>query len=584
MKSLPLICLTVSILFVQFVQGQAPAIQWQKGPGGSNNDEATCMVQTSDGGYIMAGSTLSTNGYVFTNKGDWDYWVVKYNKAGGYEWLTTYGGSSIDRATSIQQTTDNGYIVAGYSLSKSGDVTNNYNGSFDFWIVKLNSVGAIQWQKNLGGDFNDIPYCIRLTSDGGYIIAGETASNNRDVSGNHGSLDAWIVKLSSTGVIQWQKCLGGSGGENAYFIQQTTDGGYIFTGTTSSNDYDVSGYHGGYDYWVVKLNSTGSIQWQKCFGGSWEDRAYSIEQTKDGGYIVAGKAASIDGDLTNEGIDYREEYWILKLNSSGNIQWQKTFGGNDIDIATCVRQTPDGGYVVAGISYSKNKDLTGHYGTAAYSDAYIIKLDDFGNKIWQKSYGGSNDDMVLSIVPTSDGGYTMAGYTSSNDFDVVRTGFGYYTDFWIVKLTPEKHFTLCPGGGTYIISNLKGAGYQWQQNTGTGFSNLANNANFSGVTTDTLKMVNMSSSSYGFQYRCLVAGNYSDINIISFKNIFGGAAGTLNWSNPANWSCGVLPDANTDVIITRDLTIDVNATCRSIKMAYGAQVRVNPGIQFTVTH
>ncbi len=156
---------------------------------------------------------------------------------------------------------------------------------FSFFTL---SAQEIQWQKCFGGSSHDEPFSIHQTTDGGYIVAGYTDSNDVDVSGNHGDTDFWLVKLNSSGSIQWQKCLGGSYWDMAYSIQQTSDGGYIVAGYTISNDGDVSGNHGGYDFWLVKLNSSGDIQWQKCLGGSTNDEAHSIQQTTDGGYIVAG--------------------------------------------------------------------------------------------------------------------------------------------------------------------------------------------------------------------------------------------------------------------------------------------------------
>ncbi len=213
--------------------------------------------------------------------------------------------------TSIQQTSDGGFIVAGQTYSNDGDVSGNHGGS-DAWVVKLNSSGTILWQKCLGGTvYGAIAYSIQQTSDGGFIVGGETLSNDGDVSGNHGEFDAWVVKLDSLGDIEWQKCLGGTGWDWENSIQQTSDGGFIVAGYTNSNDGDVSGNHGSKDYWVVKLNSSGDIEWQKCLGGTNDDWARSIKQTSDGGFIVAGFTASNDGDVSgNQG---NSDAWVVKL-------------------------------------------------------------------------------------------------------------------------------------------------------------------------------------------------------------------------------------------------------------------------------
>ena len=222
----------------------------------------------------------------------------------------TIGGTESDYAYSFKPTPDGGYIAAGYTYSHDGDVSGNH-GDADAWVVKINSTGGIQWQKTLGGSNEEIARSIQLTTDGGYIIAAATKSDNGDVSGNHGGADAWIVKLNSNGGIQWQKTLGGTNEEIARSIQLTTDGGYIIAGSAKSNDGDVIGNHGGQDTWVVKLNDSGTILWQKSMGGTANDFANSIQLTSDGGFIVAGQAISTNGDINgNHGAT---DAWVIKL-------------------------------------------------------------------------------------------------------------------------------------------------------------------------------------------------------------------------------------------------------------------------------
>lgn len=432
MKKLTLF-LAVNLFLIQ-TNAQAPDIEWQKSLGGSVHDQAYSIQQTTDGGYIVAGFSYSNDGDVSGNHGDADYWVAKLNSIGNIEWQKSFGGSDYDETYSIQQTTDGGYIVAGYSKSNDGDVT-GHHGSFysDYWIVKLDNTGNIQWQKSLGGSISDWVYSIQQTTDGGYIVAGSSNSNNGDVTGNHGGYDYWVVKLYSTGNIEWQKSLGGSDDEWAESIQQTTDGGYIVAGYTNSNDGDVTGNHGGYgyDYWIVKLDNSGNIEWEKSLGGSGNDYANSIQQTTDGGYIVAGFSDSNDGDVTgNHG---HWDYWIVKLDSTGSIQWQKSLGGSAYDYAYSIQQTADGGYIVAGDSDSNNGDVSGNHGQLDY---WIVKLNSCGNILWQKSLGGSSGDYARSIQQTTDGGYIVAGFSESNDGDV--TGNHGITDYWIVKLGPDN--------------------------------------------------------------------------------------------------------------------------------------------------
>ena len=349
---------------------QAPAIEWQKCLGGTADDFANSIQQTSDGGFIVAGETRSNDGDVSGNHGKSDAWVVKLNSLGDILWKKCLGGTGNDYARSIQQISDGGFILTGYTNSNNGDVSGN-NGYYDAWVVKLNSSGDILWQKCLGGTYDDYARSIQQTSDTGFILAGYTFSNDGDVSGNHGFGDAWVVKLNSSGDIIWQKCFGGTNEDYAYSIQQTSNGGFIVAGSTNSNNGDVSGYHGYFDYWVVKLNSSGDIEWQKCLGGTNNDYANSIQQTSDGGFIVAGYTESNDGDVSGyHGGDY--DAWVVKLNSSGDILWQKCLGGTIDDRAYSIQQTSDGGFIVAGFTVSNDGDVSGNHGA---SDAWVVKLN-----------------------------------------------------------------------------------------------------------------------------------------------------------------------------------------------------------------
>ncbi|MBK7269834.1 MAG: hypothetical protein IPI07_10085 [Flavobacteriales bacterium] len=227
------------------------------------------------------------------------------------------------------------------------------------WVVKTSDTGSLLWEKSLGGNWEDQATAVRQTADNGFIVAGFTASaNNGDVTGFHGGYDYWVVKLSSTGNLEWQKCLGGTStyGDKAYDIKQTTDGGYVVAGSTMSTDGDVTGHHGTLnndDYWVVKLSPAGDLEWQKALGGSDDDVARSVDQTADGGFIVAGNSESLDGDVTgHHSTASNTDYWVVKLSSFGTIEWERSLGGTGT-IMRCVQQTTDGGYIVAGESFSR---------------------------------------------------------------------------------------------------------------------------------------------------------------------------------------------------------------------------------------
>lgn len=423
--------LIILFLFTSLYITAQPSIEWQKSIGGTNTEFARCIQETLDGGYIVAGQTLSNDGDVVSNHGDYDYWVVKFDSIGDITWQKTFGGSNEDIAYSIQQTVDGGYIVAGNSQSNDGDV-NGSHGSSDFWVIKLTSTGVITWQKTYGGNSWDVASSIKQTLDEGYIIAGRSLSNNGDVTGNHGNEDYWIVKINSIGNIEWQKSLGGSGSEHAYSIEQTSEGGYIVAGFTLSNDGDVTGNHSSLgDFWIVKLTSTGAITWQKTFGGTGSESANSIQQTIDGGYIVAGRSDSNDGDVTGNHGGY--DFWVVKLNNTGTITWQKSIGGSGWELASSIQQTTDGGYVIAGSTTSNDGDVTNYNGGG--SDLWIAKLIITGGILWQKCLGGTNIETAHFVRQTSDGGYIAAGNSQSNDGDL--TSNQGVQDFWVLKLSSE---------------------------------------------------------------------------------------------------------------------------------------------------
>lgn len=432
-----LLLLFVHYGICSYSQYSIPNIEWQKSFGGSNTEIPKSIIETPDGGYITVGHSKSSDGDATINQGNNDFWIVKMNASGTLQWQKSLGGSGDDQANSICNTADGGYVIAGSSTSTDGHITLN-KGHADYWIVKLNALGNIEWQKTYGGTFQDVATSVKQTADGGYVVAGHSASNNGDISGNHGSYsnDYWVLKLDSSGNLQWQKALGGTSEERAYEVQQTTDGGYIVAGeTNSANNGNISSTALGVrDFWIVKLGNTGNIIWEKRFGGSIEDLAYSIAQTSDNGYIVAGSTNSTDGNITfNNG---QGDFWILKLDALGNLQWQKTLGTLTYDQAYSVKQTPDGNYIVAGYVSSNTGILESE--PVASTQFWIVKLDTSGNLLWQKSYGGNGAETANSIISTTDGGLVAAGYSLSNPDSGDVTGNHGQSDFWILKLRGSK--------------------------------------------------------------------------------------------------------------------------------------------------
>jgi hypothetical protein len=413
-----------------------PAVEWQKTLGGSGDEQFNSIKQTADLGYILSGTTVSMDGDVSFNFGGGDYWLAKVNESGNLIWEKTLGGSADDYASAVCQTLDGGYIVAGITNSNDGIVSISY-GNGDFWIVKLDAAGNLQWEKTFGGSQLDNLSSIELTTDGGYIVSGYTSSNDGDVSLNNGGWDIWVIKLDPSGNMVWEKSLGGSLGEIASSIVQTSDGGYIVAGTTSSIDGDVTGNHGAADAWIVKLDNLGNIEWQNAFGGTFEDGCSSIKQTSDGGYILTGNSFSNDGNVTgNHG---GQDIWVLKLYANGNISWQKSLGGNGQDVGASVAETNDGGFVIMGYSDSNGGDRSDSLGLTDY---WIIKLDNVGNLIWEKSVGGSHIDIAYSMQLRTDGGIVGTGWTFSNDGLVC--GNNGNNDAWIVNLNACSNISPAP--------------------------------------------------------------------------------------------------------------------------------------------
>jgi len=404
------------------------------GLAGSGNDESgrdRSIQQTTDGGYIVSGGI---NGEGSPGHGEEDMWVVKLNPAGTVQWQKVLGGSGREESFSIYQTTDGGYISTGYTTSNnSGDVGSNHGG-YDVWVVKLNSNGDIQWQTVLGGNGDDSGFSILQTTDGGYILTGITDSdNNGDVGKNYGGYDVWVVKLHTNGNVQWQTVLGGNGDDSGFSILQTTYGEYILTGITDSdNNGDVGKNHGGNDVWVVKINPGGIIQWQTVLGGDGDDSGFSIQPATDGGYILTGITDSDNnGDVGANHGGY--DVWVVKINPGGIIQWQKVLGGNGDDSGFSIQQATDGGYILTGITDSDNNgDVGKNHG--GY-DVWVVKLYTNGNIQWQKVFGGNGDDSGFSIQQTTNGEYIFTGITDSDNNGDVGANHGGY-DVWVVKINP----------------------------------------------------------------------------------------------------------------------------------------------------
>jgi hypothetical protein len=373
--------LLVATFYVRWVMAGPSTEGWARTYGGTGSELANSVVQTVDGGYALAGYTSSYGG---------DFWLVKADANGNALWNMTYGGTGQDEAYSLVQTADGGYALAG--------ITESYGaGSGDFWLIKTDSNGNALWNMTYGGTGQDEAHSLVQTADGGYALAGHTFSY-----GVAGDSDFWLVRIDSNGNALWNKTYGRTEIDMCDSMVKTADGGYALAGHT--NSYDT----GNSDFWLVKVDANGNALWNKTYGGTDIDATFSVIQTSDGGYALAGYTFSYGAG--------NSDFWLVRTDSNGNALWNKTYGGTGSEMAWSVVQAVDGGYALAG--------LTSSYG-AGLSDFWLVKVDANGNALWNMTYGGTGQDEAHSLVQTADGGYALAGHTSS---------YGAGWDFWLVKV------------------------------------------------------------------------------------------------------------------------------------------------------
>jgi len=391
-------------------------ILWEKSYGGQHSDYLFDAQPTSDYGFILAGSSLSnkTGNKTDDNLGDLDYWIWKMNEKGNFEWQKSIGGSGFDLLQSIKNTRDGGFILAGTSNSGKGFQKNeDCKGSTDYWVVKLNASGIEEWQRTIGGAGQDELLCAFQTRDGGYMLGGSSNSNVLDFvrkpdkeftkdseidlfnksEKSRGNMDYWIVKLDKSGNVEWQKTYGGQYADILRSMEQTSDNGYILAGYSNSpvSGDKTANNKGTGDFWIIKINDTGKIQWQETYGAEGDDQPYVIHQTLDDGYIVGGNSNSRNPLTTMGGIvSNGTDFWVLKLDKEGGIVWSKTYDFGKVDILTSLVENEDQSYLIGGYAQSENKRL---------SKGLIGKASGFVNK--EKE--GINDYIALKIDDQGEG-------------------------------------------------------------------------------------------------------------------------------------------------------------------------------------
>ncbi len=350
---------------------------WSKTYGGSRDDRGQSLIQTADGGYALTGYAMSDDGDGSKNEGFHDNWVIKVDASGIIEWEKSFGFSGHDHSYDILATEDGGLFFTGFlditsaradgNTEKGTSITRH--GVGEFWATKVDAKGNLQWRGYYGGTNNDRSHAVVRSDDGGFVMCGFTESDDFDINNSRGSYDFWVVKIDTSGNLVWEKSYGGTGIERAQDIANTADGGFVITGSTFSNDVDISKNNGESDIWLIKIDAEGRLVWESTFGGSFFDAAHSVILSNDGGFIVTGNSKSSDKDLNaNAG---ENDIWLIKTDAFGNMTWQKSFGGTGLDYGYDAFETTEGSIIIVGESSSA--DFTDLQNKGA-SDVIIMKV------------------------------------------------------------------------------------------------------------------------------------------------------------------------------------------------------------------
>lgn len=423
--------------------------KWDHTYGGNFIDVLKTFFQTPDGGFLLGGTTQSDSGYDVSHaaRGGMDYWVVKTDSLGEKMWDVRFGSSDEEEMYSAAMTLDGGYILGGYTRidSANGDVSEHTKGSLDYWIVKIDSVGNKLWDRRYGGSDYDQMTSVVAASDGGYLLGGWTFSDSSgDISEpTRGGEDFWIIKVDGSGNKLWDKRYGGNLIDQIWYMQQTSDGGFAIGGRTTS---DISGEvtdfpRGETDYWLVKTDNNGNVEWDKRFGGNLRDHFLALKQTSDGGFVLGGYTRSDSSfDITENprdtafvNINNRGDIWIVKTDSAGTTEWDKRFGSVWRENAFGhIIQTMDGGYLWAAASYS---GIGGDKSEAnfGFEQSWMVRMDSAGNKVWDKTIFVSGEDEYGYPLELSDGCIVMANW-SFGDSAGYKSEFSRGNwDYWMIK-------------------------------------------------------------------------------------------------------------------------------------------------------
>lgn len=491
--------ITILLILLQISHilfAQSPIIEWQKSIGGSSKDIAEKIIITTDGGFVIIGSSQSNNFDIPSNVGQNDIFMCKVDRFGQIIWKKSYGGIGDDLATGIVEI-DNGFIVSGTTIGGNNDFFSSY-GHTDIILLRLNQNGELIWKKNFGGSDNDYCKTIIKTNDDNLLLVGHSQSNDIDISGNIGNLDGLVLKIDVNGLIIWQKLFGGLSNDYFNSVAQTTDSGFVVVGTSNSSAW---GNYGMNDAWLIKINQNGLLEWQNHFGGTANDKFLSIVQLNDDKYVATGDTYSYDYDaIENHGVSLNRDCFVVKIANDGQKEWSKCFGGSSEDDGRSLVQSTDNNLVILCQIHSNDGDI--YPAMNGEADYWLIKLDSNGTILWKRAYGGSGHEVAKDIFQTSDNGFIFVGDSFSVDSGDITGNHG-DDDIWVAKLTAQEN--------CYPILNLDKTIYQ--ENTTFQSSTIINSYS---------KIINLSSN---IQYKAQKSITLTNGFEVKQGNFFGAEIG-----------------------------------------------------------
>ena len=457
LASTAFIALVLSIIALPGTTNAQLFVQWQAALGGGAYDECANLQVTEDGGCVVVGGSTSaaaTGNKTAPSYGiGADFWLVKLAADGTKQWDQSYGGGSADFAFGVKPAPADGFVLAGYSRSAiGGNKTNSPLGGKDYWLVKTDGNGTKQWDVVFGGTDEETAWNL-ASADDGYLLAGASFS---DVSGNKttaqiGGDDWWVVKVSTNGVKQWEMTYGGTDNDYLYWAEPTADGGFILAGESeSAPSGNKSGTnYGSYDGWVMKIDGRGNKVWEQVLGGTDYDYLSSVQVTGDGGCLVGGTSwSAADGNKSSPNYN-AADWWLIKLDSEGNKEWDRSYGGSNDDFFKAVLPY-QGGYLLFGTSWS-GADGNKTVANIGASDYWLVKVDAAGAIEWQQAFGGTNNDYAVeAFAPTPDGGFLLGGYSNSGiSGNKTQASFGNF-DYWLLKLVAAPTLAIQPAGAGQV--------------------------------------------------------------------------------------------------------------------------------------